>query len=102
MEEAAAGARRAHAAIAAEPADADPLADAPGRDLGADGVDAARDLGTWHDRIKNARKGAIHRKGIAVTNTAGLDLNAHLARTGLWHWPVDELMRRVGLGNLND
>ncbi len=102
MDEVAAAARRAHAAIAAEPADADPLADAPGGHLGADGVDAARDLVTWHDRIGNAGKGAIHRKGIAVTNAAGFDLNAHLAWAGLCHWPVDKLMRRMWLGNLHN
>lgn len=79
MDEVATAARWTHAAIVAEPADPDPLADAPGRYLGADGVDAARDLVTWHDRIGNAGKGAIHRKGVAMTNAAGLDLNAHLA-----------------------
>ena len=101
-DEIAAPAAVADKAHAAEPADADPLAGAPGGDVGPDGVDAAGDLVTRHRRIVDAGKRAGGDQGIAVADAAGLDLDAHLARPRLGDRPLDQLERGIGLGDLDD
>jgi hypothetical protein len=83
QDEIAAPALGADTAMAPMPADADPLADAPARDLGADRVDVAGDLVTRYARIGDAGKEPLDREGIAVADAAGLHFDPDLARARL-------------------
>jgi hypothetical protein len=102
MNEVAAPAGWAYTAIAAEPADADPLPHLPGGDVGTDLVDDSRNLMAWHGGILDSREGALDRKGVTVTDAAGLDLDAHLARTRLGYRALDEFERSIWFGDLHD
>jgi hypothetical protein len=61
VDEIATAARRAHPAIAAEPADANSLPDFPGGDVSTDRVDTAGDFMARYDRVFDAGKGSFDR-----------------------------------------
>jgi hypothetical protein len=89
-------------ARAAEPADTDALPDFPGGDLGADRVDPAGDLMARHGGVVDAGKAAGRHEGVAMADAAGLDLDAHLARSWLWGGALDELEWGVGFRDLDN
>ena len=77
-EGAVAPAAAAIAAGAAEPADAGARADAPALDAIAERVDHPDDLVPGNPRVPDARHQALDRQDVAVTDAAGLHLDAHL------------------------
>lgn len=101
-DEVAAPAPVADKANAAEPADADPLADAPRGDVGAKLVDPSGDLVAGDGRIMDVGENARGDIGIAMADAAGLDLDAHLAGSGLGRWALHKLEGGIRLGDLDD
>ena len=79
-----AAARLAVAAVAAEPADADALADLPALDALAERRDPAGDLVAGDDREGDARVGALLGQHVAVADAAGLDPDQRLAAARAW------------------
>jgi hypothetical protein len=73
----------------------------PRGDVSANPVDTAGDFMSRHDRVFNAGKGTFDRVGIAVTNTARLHLDAHLAALRFGHGPFDKLVGGMGFGDLD-
>ena len=100
-EEIAAAAGLAASTIAAVPADADALADGPGRGIGADGVDEADDFVSGNARILNPGEEAVLGEDVAVADAARLDFDADLAGARLRDIPLDEFERTLGGGDLN-
>src|SRR5882672_12485627 len=72
----------------AVPAHADPLTLLPDRHAYAASVDHYSNLVARNARILNPRPIAFLHQRIAMANTAGLDLNTHLPRTGLRNLPL--------------
>ena len=89
----------ASAAGAAEPADADPRADAPAGDVGADRLDHADDFVTGNAGIGDPRHEALDGDRIAVADAAGQHPQAHLVRTGLGRIALHHLKRPAWFGN---
>jgi hypothetical protein len=83
-EEIASTARIAIAAVSAVPAHSDPLTNGPSSDAGANSVDHSNDLMSRHPRVLNARQLSVLGKRVAVTDSAGLHLDANRPRAGLW------------------
>src|SRR5262249_15106120 len=86
-------ARVAASAIAAVPADADALPRSPFRDSLSDGVDRSGHLVTRHARVGNARKEPFLDDRIAMADSAGLDLDANVARPRIRDRSLDDLER---------
>src|SRR5262249_57140171 len=100
-QEAAGGAGGPRRAVTAVPADADAGAGLPCRDALADRVDAPRDLVPGDARQREARELAGPHDRVAVAHAARLDLDAHLARSGLRHFAVDQFERSTRLADLD-
>src|SRR5262249_38317385 len=79
------------AVLAAMPADAYPFLLLPAPHAGADFIDHARDLVSGDARIRNTREQPVLGDHIAVTDSAGLNPDPHLSRTGLRDFPLDDL-----------
>ena len=80
----------AHPVLAAEESDADPLTDFPPGHSTAQSVDAAGDLMPGNARQFQPRVGAGDRGGIGVTDSASLDSNSNLTRSGLRDGPFHD------------
>src|SRR5438552_860644 len=77
------------AAVAAEPADADPLADGPSAHALADRGEHARDLMAGDHRIGDSGKAALLRVAVAVTDPARLYANECLPGPRVGHLALD-------------
>jgi hypothetical protein len=64
---------------------ADALPDAPAFDAGAQRVDDADGFMTWNARPLDGEK-TLDRRRIGVTDTAGIDPNAHVGSTRVREW----------------
>ena len=98
----AAPARVAVAAVAAEPADPDALADLPGDHALADGLDPPGDLVPGHARVRDTRYRALDREGVGVADAAGLDPDEHLAAGGSRDLALGELQSLARGRDLDD
>src|SRR6185503_13642888 len=77
--EVAAAARIAHEAVITMPTNTNTLAHGPCGDVVADGIDASGDFVPRHTRILESRPDTVFDQHIAVANTAGFNLHAHLS-----------------------
>src|SRR5258707_10824656 len=80
IHEIAAAARSADAAMAAEEADADALADFPTLDASAERVDFPNDFMAGHAWKADAGHEAIHGERVGMADAAGFDAKANPAR----------------------
>ena len=87
----AAPARVAVAAVAAEPADPDPLAHLPRERVLADGLDPAGDLVAGDARVLDTRHVALDGEGVGVADPAGLHADQDLAAAGGGDLALDQL-----------
>jgi hypothetical protein len=99
--EVSAAAGNAITAVAAVPADADALPHLPAFYTRAGRIDHAGDFVSGNARVGDARPRAFLGVNVAVTDAAGLHLDAYVARTRLWHFAFDELKFAMGVGDLN-
>jgi len=76
--------------VAAEEAEANPVADAPRRHAGADRVDYADDLVAGHDRLAGVGTDAFPGEEIAVAYPAREDTYADMAGFGIDYLELDE------------
>jgi hypothetical protein len=83
-----------------KPANANPLPFPPATDILAELVDYSSDLVSRAARKLDARPDAVFRKHVTMTDAAGSDLDAHLARARCWNLALDDLEISSGLGNL--
>src|SRR5205823_17173 len=90
------------AAVAAEPADADAFTDVPSLHSVAERVDDSRHLVAGHDRIADTGEVPFLGIGVAVANTARLHPDADLTRRRLRNVALTQLERTAGLGYLDD
>src|SRR5439155_4903468 len=90
------------AAVAAEPADADPLTHRPPVDSVADRVHDPGHLVPGHNRIADTGEVPFLGIGVAVANAARLHPDADLARSRLRNLPLAKLERTPGLGYLDN
>ena len=97
VDQVAAPARVAVAAVAAEPADADPLADVPPAHAVADRVDDTCDFVSGYNRKRHAGEVPVLRVRVAVADTAGLHLDANFPWSRLRSLPLVQLERATGL-----
>jgi hypothetical protein len=88
-------------AVAAVPADHDPIAGLPPDDLLAHRVDDARDLMPRNSRVLDSREESVFGEEVAVTDSAGLDLDPDLLEARLRHLSFDQLERSVRVPDLN-
>lgn len=95
----AAAAAAAIPAGAAEPADADALANLPAADVGSQRVDNADHLVTGNARIHDARDKPQYGDRVAVANAAGMDLDSHLVPVRLGKIALLQIEFRTGLRN---
>ncbi len=79
------------------PSHAHPLSGLPWRDAGSDRINPSADLMSGHSRELQSGVQGFLDQGVAVTDAAGFDLNANLARPGLRNIPFDNLERSTGL-----
>jgi hypothetical protein len=87
--------------VPAEPTYADAVADLPAFHAVAQRIHHARDFVPGNARILNTGKQSLLREHIAVTDAAGLHLQAHIAPAGLRNFAFDDFKRPVGFGNLH-
>ncbi len=90
------------AAMTAMPTHADTHPFLPIRHVRAHSVDEAHHLVAGHAGILNAGNRAHDRQHVAVTNTAGLHLDAHLPRLRLRHVALDNFKSGIGFRNLRN
>ena len=83
VDEVAPAAEVALVVLAAQVADADPLADVPGGHAGADGVDDADDLVAGDDRLGRVGAQPLDGDDVGVADAAALDPEPHLPRRWL-------------------
>ena len=76
--------------LAAQVADADALADAPGGHAGADGVDDTDDLVAGNDRLRRVIAQPLTGNDVGVADAAALDPDPHLSRRWLTELPGDQ------------
>jgi hypothetical protein len=88
--------------VTAVPADADPLAFLPSGDAAADCVDDSGDLMPGHTRVLNAWPRSLLSKGVAVADTASLDLDAHRTGSGFGDFTFNNFQRPIGTSDLHD
>jgi hypothetical protein len=79
VDEIAATAVHTLAAVSAEEAEADTLADLPCADARSDGVDDADDLMTWNDRLAGIGPNTLGAEEIAATDPAAEHADAYVA-----------------------
>src|SRR5439155_22588731 len=89
-------------AVAAVPADADPLARLPPGDAGADRVDHPGHLMAGNPRIRNPWEKALFRHRIAVANAAGLHLDPHRSGVRPRNLAFDHFKWSLRAGDLRD
>src|SRR5260370_41279087 len=82
------------------PTDTDALSLFPHGNTGTQFIDDARDFVPWNAGILNSGPGAFLRQHVAVANTAGVHLDAHLSCTRLGKLALDDLEIASRLGNL--
>src|ERR1700730_19345821 len=82
------------------PADSDTLTFVPCSHTGANFINDARDFVTWNARKLDSRQHSFFYEHIAVADATGLDLNAHLSRSGLRNFALDNFELSPRLGNL--
>jgi hypothetical protein len=82
---------RALAAVAAEEAKANAVADAPRRHVRADRVDDADDLVAGDDRLAGIGTDTLPGEKIAVAHPAGEDTYADMAGFGIDYLALDQL-----------
>ena len=87
-------------AMTAMPTHADPHAFFPVRYIGPHRIYAAHHLVAGHPRILDAGEGTGHGKHVAVADTAGLHLDAHLARFRFRDIVLDDFETGIWSGNL--
>ena len=90
------------AAITTVPADSDPLADRPTAHLRSERVDRADNLVSRHAGVGDPGEQPFLGDAVAVTDTAGRDLDPHLSGPGIGDIALDELERAFGVGDLGD
>jgi len=89
-------------ALTTVPADAHAITDLPALHGGAQRIDRTDDLVAWHARQRHPRKHRPLGEGVAVTNAAGLHLDADFTRTWLGDRAFDDLERSVGTRDLRN
>src|SRR5258707_8532710 len=75
----------ANAAMAAQEADADTLADRPTRDAFAECVDLADHFMARHAGEGQAGNESLDSEGVCMADATGFDADAHLARRWFWN-----------------
>src|SRR5438105_3222017 len=88
-------------AMAAVPADTNPLAGLPLGYVGTDCVDAPGDFVAGDSGILHARPAGFLHDRVAVADAAGLDFDAYLAAAGLGSWAFDDFEIAAGLADLD-
>src|SRR4029079_11252506 len=78
------------------PADAHPVAGAPAGHAGTDRVDGPGHLVPGDARVLDAGPEPLLGEGIAVAHAGGLHADPHLARAGLGHLALHDLVRALG------
>ncbi len=91
VDEVAAAAEVALAAVAGQVAESDAFAGLPGRHALADRVDDADDLVSRHDRRRGIAQQALGREEVGMAHAAAQDLDADLAGAGRGLLAVDKL-----------
>ena len=86
--------------VAAVPSHSHPLAGLPQRNVGADRVDAPGNFVARHSRILNSRPEPFLYECVAVADTAGFHLEAHLPASRLWSWALDDFKSSSWLADL--
>src|SRR5262252_3199266 len=101
QDEVAAAARITRKAVSTVPADTDALTGLPDLDVGAHDVDAPRDLVPRDARVREPGPEPILDEHVAVTDAAGLDLDAHLMTLRVGNRTLHELEVTARLGHLD-
>ena len=88
-------------AVAAEPADTDPLADLPRDHAFTERVDRSCDFMTRHPGVLDPGHMTLNREGVGVADAAGLHTHPNLARAGLTQLTLHQLEGLTWTGNLD-
>jgi len=97
-----AAARIAVTAVAAVPADSDPLALRPSGDACAHRVNDSGDFMSWDPRVLNAWPRSLLGHGIAVTDSTSLNLDAHVSNAGLRDFAFNNFKGSIRASDLHD
>src|SRR5215467_12268168 len=100
-DEVAAAARITREAVSAVPADTNALARLPDFDVGAHDVDTPRDLVPWDARVREPGPEPVLDEHVAVTDAAGLDLDAHMMTLRVGNRTLHELEVTARLSHLH-